>query len=101
LFQSLQVSLLTKYQILRIILYILHDFESAEIFYDASQEYNQYSSIRKYYEKLYLEKLIERKIVNRRNQLFITSTYIFILRDKNLTVEQFRLRAICKIKFKR
>jgi len=101
LFQPLQASLLTKHQILRITLYVLHGFESAETSYGASQEYGQHSSIRKYYGKPHLEKLIEREIVDRRGQLLVTSTYVFILRGKNLTVGQLRLRATCKIKFKR
>lgn len=94
--------MLTKHQILRITLYVLHGFESAETSYGASQEYGQHSSIRKYYGKPHLEKLIEREIVDRRGQLLVTSTYVpTLFYGKNLTIGQLRLRATCKIKFKR
>ncbi len=93
--------LANKHQILRITLYVLHGFESAETSYGASQEYGQHSSIRKYYGKPHLEKLIEREIVDRRGQLLVTSTYASIIIDTILTLEQLRSKAICKIKFKR
>ena len=56
----------------------MHDFESAKTHYDASQEYDRHSSIRKYYGKSHLEKLIEREVMNKRDQLIITSTYVSI-----------------------
>lgn len=45
----------------------MRDFKNVDTFYDTQLNYGTYESIRKYYDKLYLKKIIAMKIANKRD----------------------------------
>ena len=64
---------LNYFQILRIRLYVMRDFENTNTFYETQRNYDTHENIRKYYDKSHLKKLIVLKIKNKRDRLIITS----------------------------
>lgn len=62
-------------QILRIRLYVVRGFENVDTSYGTQLDYGTHESIRKYYGRPHLEKIIEMEIANKRGRLIVTSQY--------------------------
>ena len=72
------------YQILRIRLYVVRGFENTNTSYGDRLDYGTHESIRKYYGKPHLEKIIGLEIANKRGRLMVTSEYPVRINWKSL-----------------